>query len=467
MFPRTWGGPASCGNAERLGPHQGLRPLATPAPAGAPLSHEEMSPGTGETDYRAGGEAGARGVAHAGAGFRRDPGRCGWSWSPPCCWPSHSSSTQAPRSMRPTNEITGVTVTSLNPGRARDHLGGSQPHPRRLPGHLEEVRRQVALLKEREHRPGRQRLPDGYVPHGVGPRRGDRIQRAGARPLLRRQRQPHGERSLVGPARGADGVGPSRRPRRERVIPTRAVQPTHPPSPRACWPPPCTTASPCFWDNPGDDTITGYQILRGPDAANLAVLTNDTGNASASYTDDTVTAETAYAYAIKARNANGLSPQSDAAPTNTPAAPVEPESELAMFLGRAASVTKRRGLVRPSNGSFRRLIRQQCPEEPIAIVFKPMPQFRVPLPVMCKDDDLPGPRGCPGLPSAPCPPVRPCSARPRSACTRRQAAYEGRGRMPPGKARRSKARPLPRRSGRRRPCGRRDPGPGRPVQQLD
>ena len=85
-----------------------------------------------------------------------------------------------------------------------------------------------------------------------------------------------------------------------------------------------------FWTDPGDDTITGYQILRGPDAANLAVLVNDTGNASASYTDDTVTAETAYAYAIKARNANGLSPQSYPAPANTPAAPVEPESDLAI-----------------------------------------------------------------------------------------------------------------------------------------
>ena len=85
-----------------------------------------------------------------------------------------------------------------------------------------------------------------------------------------------------------------------------------------------------FWTDPDDDTITGYQILRGPDAANLAVLVNDTGNASASYTDDTVTAETAYAYAIKARNANGLSPQSYPAPANTPAAPVEPESELAV-----------------------------------------------------------------------------------------------------------------------------------------
>ena len=85
-----------------------------------------------------------------------------------------------------------------------------------------------------------------------------------------------------------------------------------------------------IWTDLGDDSITGYQILRGPDAANLAVLTNDTGNANTSYTDDTVTAETTYVYAILARNANGLNPQSDAAPANTPAAPVEPEIALAV-----------------------------------------------------------------------------------------------------------------------------------------
>ena len=85
-----------------------------------------------------------------------------------------------------------------------------------------------------------------------------------------------------------------------------------------------------YWTDPDDDSITGYQILRGPDAANLAVLTNDTGNASASYTDDSVTAETTYIYAIRARNAQGLGPQSDAATANTPAAPVEPESDLAV-----------------------------------------------------------------------------------------------------------------------------------------
>ena len=80
------------------------------------------------------------------------------------------------------------------------------------------------------------------------------------------------------------------------------------------------------WTNPGDDSITGYQILRGDDADSLAVLTGDTGNASTSYNDDSVTAETTYAYAIRARNAGGLGPQSDPISVRTLAAPVEPES---------------------------------------------------------------------------------------------------------------------------------------------
>ena len=85
-----------------------------------------------------------------------------------------------------------------------------------------------------------------------------------------------------------------------------------------------------FWDDPDDDTITGYQILRGLDADSLTVLTGDTGAASASYTDDTVEAETEYFYAIRARNAQGLGPQSDTVSVRTLAAPVEPESDLAV-----------------------------------------------------------------------------------------------------------------------------------------
>ena len=65
--PENVGGPASCGNAERPGPHYDLRPLATPTGAGARLSREDMNPGTRATDRGAGGEAGARAVMHARA----------------------------------------------------------------------------------------------------------------------------------------------------------------------------------------------------------------------------------------------------------------------------------------------------------------------------------------------------------------------------------------------------------------
>ena len=81
------------------------------------------------------------------------------------------------------------------------------------------------------------------------------------------------------------------------------------------------------WTDPGDDTITGYQVLRGPDADNLTVLVDDTGSATSSYTDGNVAAETGYAYAVKARNADGLSIQSDPASVTTPAAPPEEEEE--------------------------------------------------------------------------------------------------------------------------------------------
>ena len=85
-----------------------------------------------------------------------------------------------------------------------------------------------------------------------------------------------------------------------------------------------------IWTDPGDNSITGYQVLRGPGAANLAVLTADTGSTTTSYTDDNVTAETTYIYAVMARNANGLSPQSDPFRVRTPAAPVDPDIALAV-----------------------------------------------------------------------------------------------------------------------------------------
>ena len=74
--PENVGGPASCGNAEKSGPHQDLRPLATPAGVGERLPHEDMGPGTGEIDESPQVDAGPDrpSVAQGGDG---DPERLG------------------------------------------------------------------------------------------------------------------------------------------------------------------------------------------------------------------------------------------------------------------------------------------------------------------------------------------------------------------------------------------------------
>ena len=40
------------------------------------------------------------------------------------------------------------------------------------------------------------------------------------------------------------------------------------------------------WLNPADDSITSYQVLRGPDADSLVVIEEDTGSSGTGYTDD-------------------------------------------------------------------------------------------------------------------------------------------------------------------------------------
>ena len=67
------------------------------------------------------------------------------------------------------------------------------------------------------------------------------------------------------------------------------------------------------WFNPSDDSITGYQILRGPDADSLVVIEDDTGSSSTSYTDTAPPAGQTHTYGVKARNASGLSPAGTAA----------------------------------------------------------------------------------------------------------------------------------------------------------
>ena len=80
------------------------------------------------------------------------------------------------------------------------------------------------------------------------------------------------------------------------------------------------------WDDPGDDSITGYVILRripGVDPqGHFNELVANTGSAATTYTDNTVAAETRYTYRIKAINGAGTSERSRWFHINTPAAPV-------------------------------------------------------------------------------------------------------------------------------------------------
>ena len=80
------------------------------------------------------------------------------------------------------------------------------------------------------------------------------------------------------------------------------------------------------WDDPGDDTITGYVILRripGVDPeGHFNVLVANTGTAATTYTDNTVSAETRYTYRIKAINGAGTSERSRWSHIDVPAAPV-------------------------------------------------------------------------------------------------------------------------------------------------
>ena len=79
------------------------------------------------------------------------------------------------------------------------------------------------------------------------------------------------------------------------------------------------------WDDPQDDSITGYVILRRnrntTEEGQFSELAPDTGTAETTYTDDTVEANTPYTYRIKAINPRGESEQSERVQTKTPEAP--------------------------------------------------------------------------------------------------------------------------------------------------
>ena len=106
------------------------------------------------------------------------------------------------------------------------------------------------------------------------------------------------------------------------------AQPTEPPDkPRGLE---ATTAThdsvTLTWDDPGDDSITGYVILRrvpGVDPeGHFDVLVANTGTAATTYTDNNVEAGTTYTYRIKAINGAGTSERSRWSHIDVPAAPV-------------------------------------------------------------------------------------------------------------------------------------------------
>ena len=80
------------------------------------------------------------------------------------------------------------------------------------------------------------------------------------------------------------------------------------------------------WDNPQDDAVTGYVILRRDreihPQGTFVTITGDTGSADTTYTDDTVEPDRQYVYRIKAINEHGeVSEISHWVRAYTPAAP--------------------------------------------------------------------------------------------------------------------------------------------------
>ena len=107
---------------------------------------------------------------------------------------------------------------------------------------------------------------------------------------------------------------------------TAAVEPSEPPDkPRGLEATSTHDSVTLTWDDPGDDSITGYVILRrvrvNDQGGDFGVLVADTGTAALTYTDDKVAASTTYTYRIKAINGAGTSERSRWYHIDTPAVP--------------------------------------------------------------------------------------------------------------------------------------------------
>ena len=109
----------------------------------------------------------------------------------------------------------------------------------------------------------------------------------------------------------------------EQSNPAPADTPTEPTPPAA---PANLAANPShnrvtlIWDDPEDDTITGYRVLRGPDDNTLETIVENTDSAETQYVDESVELETTYAYGVRAINGVGAGEQSDVVEATTLAA---------------------------------------------------------------------------------------------------------------------------------------------------
>ncbi len=85
------------------------------------------------------------------------------------------------------------------------------------------------------------------------------------------------------------------------------------------------------WNDPGDTSITHYQVLRRDRdvhaAGEFVTIKENTGSPATSYTDTTVAPERRYTYRVQAVNRHGVSQWSSFARADTPAAPAPPPED--------------------------------------------------------------------------------------------------------------------------------------------
>ena len=107
------------------------------------------------------------------------------------------------------------------------------------------------------------------------------------------------------------------------------------------------------WADPGDDSITGYRILRrgiADEADDFLTLAEDTGTAETSYADDTVERETSYVYRVLAINPGGVSEPSQDVRVRT-TEPVPPPNRLRGLPSQTTSQA-RQSVSEPSGDDF-------------------------------------------------------------------------------------------------------------------